>query len=314
MTVGATQAGWPVKTGELQNVLVDSTRWNGFKFRDDDIVVGTWSKSGTTLTQQILLELLSGGASDVLGVGASPWIEFRLMPDAVAIAEAIAQRRVLKTHLPLHALVFSPRAKYIYVGRDARDVLWSMHHHHSSFTPQAYEAFNSVPHRVGPPLAPPNPDIRAYYHEWLDKDGHPFWPFWAHVQSWWDARSLPNVLLVHFANLRRDLDGEIRRIAAFLDIPVDDHTWPTIIEHCGIDYMRRQAARVDFLDFIFQGGGNAFINKGTNGRWRDVLSESEVEKCDDIAARELTADCATWLRTGELPEDASLQTIRARIS
>ncbi len=314
MTVGVTQAGWPVKTGELQNVFVDSTRWNGFKFRDDDIVVGTWSKSGTTLTQQILLELLSGGATDVMGVGASPWIEFRLMPDAVAIAEAIAQRRVLKTHLPLHALVFSPRAKYIYVGRDARDVLWSMHHHHSSFTPQAYEAFNSVPNRVGPPLVPPNPDIRAYYHEWLDKNGHPFWPFWAHVQSWWNARSLPNVLLVHFANLRRDLGGEIRRIAAFLEIPVEDCAWPRIIEHCGIDYMRRQAARVDFLDFIFQGGGNAFINKGTNGRWRDVLSTSEIEKCDDIAARELTAGCAEWLRTGRLPEDAPLQTIGVGIS
>jgi len=37
---------WPQKTRELKSVLFDSTRWNGFPFRDDDIVVVTWSKTG----------------------------------------------------------------------------------------------------------------------------------------------------------------------------------------------------------------------------------------------------------------------------
>ncbi len=31
-----------------------------------------------------------------------------------------------KTHLPVDALVFSPEAKYLYIGRDGRDVIWSM--------------------------------------------------------------------------------------------------------------------------------------------------------------------------------------------
>ena len=299
----ATRTDWPVKTHEVQNVLVDSTRWNGFAFRDDDIVIGTWSKSGTTLMQQLVTELVFRGSADVMGAGLSQWIDFRLTPDAAQIAEAQTHRRVLKTHLPLPALVFSPRAKYLYIGRDARDVLWSMHHHHLSFTPQAYDAFNGLPNRVGAALVPPNPDIRAYYHEWLDKDGHPFWPFWSHVQGWWNARSLPNVLLVHFANLRKDLAAEARRIARFLAIDVDEGTWGTILAHCDIDYMRKQAASIEGFDFIFQGGGNTFINKGTNGRWRDVLSQAEIEKCDDIAARELTPQCATWLRTGRLLED-----------
>jgi aryl sulfotransferase len=299
--VTATRSDWPVKTQELQNAIVDSTRWNGFEFRDGDVIVGTWSKAGTTLTQQIIAELLTGGAGRALALSTSPWIEFRLMPNAVEIADAQTERRVLKTHLPLHALVFSPRARYIYIGRDARDVLWSMHHHHSSFTAQAYEAFNGVPNRVGPPLEPPNPDVRAYYHEWLDRDGHPFWPFWSHVRSWWNARHLPNVLLVHFANLRADLGGEARRIAAFLGVGIDERAWPAILEHCGIDYMRSQAKQVEFLDMIFRGGGETFIHKGTNGRWRDVLTQAEIDKCDAIAARELTPDCATWLRTGRLP-------------
>ena len=297
----ASQPRWPQKTRELQNVAMDSTRWNGFRFRDDDIIVATWSKTGTTLTQQIITQLVFEAPADVMGVAVSPWIEFRLTPDAVNVAEGLTHRRILKTHLPLDALVFSPKAKYIYIGRDARDVLWSIHHHHASFTAEAYSAFNSVPGRVGPPMEPPNQDIRAYYHEWLDRDGHPFWPFWAHVQSWWDARELPNVLLVHFANLKRDLVAEIMRIAGFLDIEVSKSLLPKILEHCSIDYMRRQAASTDFLNMIFIGGGATFINKGTNGRWKDVLSAADIKKCDDVAACNLSADCAHWLRTGELP-------------
>ena len=44
---------WPVKTRELHNHHFDCTVWNGFPFRDDDIVVGTYAKSGSTWTQQI---------------------------------------------------------------------------------------------------------------------------------------------------------------------------------------------------------------------------------------------------------------------
>jgi aryl sulfotransferase len=39
---------WPRKTREIQNCICDSTRWNGFNFRDDDIVIATYAKTGTT--------------------------------------------------------------------------------------------------------------------------------------------------------------------------------------------------------------------------------------------------------------------------
>jgi aryl sulfotransferase len=293
---------WPQKNQELQNVVLDSTKWNDFEYRDDDVVIASWAKAGTTLTQQIVAQLVFDGDPQIMGVAVSPWIEFRLTPDAARDAQGIPHRRVLKTHLPLHALVFSSQAKYIYIGRDPRDVVWSMHHHHSIFSPEAYRVFNSLPGRVGPPLAPPNPDVRAYYHEWLDKDGYPFWPFWSHVRSWWEARTLPNVLLVHFADLRRGLASEIRRIGTFLGIEVDERLLRRLLENCSMEHMRRQADKVDFIKMIFEGGGEAFIHKGTNGRWRDVLSEAEAKKCDDIAARELPADCVRWLATGVLPE------------
>ncbi|MFN8949077.1 MAG: hypothetical protein ACK5YG_15370 [Alphaproteobacteria bacterium] len=38
----------PRKTRENQGWLWDSTAWNGFRFRTDDIVVATDAKTGTT--------------------------------------------------------------------------------------------------------------------------------------------------------------------------------------------------------------------------------------------------------------------------
>ena len=32
--------------------------------------------------------------------------------------------------------------------------------------------------------------IRDYFVEWMEKDGHPFLPFWENVRSWWVMRAV----------------------------------------------------------------------------------------------------------------------------
>jgi aryl sulfotransferase len=41
-----------------RNVICDSARWDGFPFRDDDIVISTPPKCGTTWTQMICALLI----------------------------------------------------------------------------------------------------------------------------------------------------------------------------------------------------------------------------------------------------------------
>ena len=68
----------------------------------------------STWTQQIIGQLIFQGAEDVPVHEISPWLDLRVMPpETGAMLEAQTHRRFVKTHLPLDALVFSPKAKYI---------------------------------------------------------------------------------------------------------------------------------------------------------------------------------------------------------
>lgn len=300
---------WPRKTREMHNHHFDSTIWNDFDFRDDDIVIATYAKSGTTWTQQIVGQLISGGDPEVNVAEISPWLDLRVPGKAekLAAVEAQTNRRFLKTHLPVDALVFSPNAKYIFVARDGRDVVWSMYNHHSRANRKWYEILNDTPGRHGGPIEPPTPSVRQYFHDWLDHDGFPFWPFWDNVRSWWNLRNLPNVLLVHFAALKADLPGEIFRIARFLDIDIDAATVPAILEHCSFDWMKANAAKAAPLGGVFwDGGAETFIHKGTNGRWSDVLTAADNLKYGTRAHSELGAEAAHWLATGRLPQTAAV--------
>ena len=292
----------PEKTREFHNHHFDSTIWNELEFRDDDIVIATYAKSGTTWMQQIVGQMLFGGDPDLAVAEISPWLDLRIPPKEVKLplVEAQTHRRFLKTHLPVDALVFSPRAKYLYIGRDGRDVVWSFYNHHANANTAWYDALNETPGRVGPPIGPPPDDIRLYWREWLDQDGYPWWPFWENVRSWWAVRDLPNVLLVHFERLKRDMEGEMRRIAAFLQIQVDDSRWDTILEYCSFDWMKHNAAKsVPLGGAFWDGGAKVFINMGVNGRWKDTLTPEEVAEYERRARRELGENCARWLATGE---------------
>jgi aryl sulfotransferase len=289
---------WPKKVRELHNHHFDSTIWNELQFRDDDVVISTYAKSGTTWVQQIVAQLLFPGADGLEVAEMSPWLDLRVPPKAVKLplVEAQAHRRFLKTHLPVDALVFSPKAKYLYIGRDGRDVVWSMFNHHASANAAWYAALNDTPGLVGAPIAPPPASVHHYFHDWLARDGHPFWPFWENVRTWWATRTLPNVLLLHFAELKADLPTQIRRIAKFLSIAIDEARFPAIVERCSFAWMKAHATKsVPLGGAFWDGGAEAFIHKGVNGRWRDVLTAEDVAKYDARAKQELGEECARWL-------------------
>ncbi len=87
----------PSPTREYKNHHLDSTRWRAFKPRDDDIIVTTAYKSGTTWMQQILYLLIFKDTPDALPTAlVSPWIDARFhapIDEVVAGLEAETDRR-----------------------------------------------------------------------------------------------------------------------------------------------------------------------------------------------------------------------------
>ncbi|MCB0109619.1 MAG: sulfotransferase domain-containing protein [Caldilineaceae bacterium] len=306
----------PQVTHIYQNNNLDSTRWQHFQPRADDIVITTSIKSGTTWMQEIVRQLIFSGQEsaperDHVAVwDVSPWLEWRMIPCEAILERLNAQqhRRFIKSHLPLDGLPFFPQVKYIVVGRDARDVAMSLWNHYAEFTEGVFAGTNSLPERIGDPMPHPPSDIHAFWQDWISRgwfawecEGYPFWGNLHHTQTWWQYRHLPNILFVHYNDLKADLAGEIRRIADFLAIPLTDDALPAILPAVTLDAMRNREGRLnEGMAMSWKEGAKTFFFKGTNGRWQDVLSAEELQLYDEKAAQVLTPDCRAWLERGRV--------------
>jgi aryl sulfotransferase len=107
-------------------------------------------------------------------------------------------------------------------------------------------------------------------------------------------------MFIHFTNLKKDVPGEMRKIAGFLDIEIDENRWDPIVEYCTFDWMKANGQKtVSLGGALWEGGAQTFINKGVNGRWADVLTDAESTEYETLATEKLGPECAHWFATGE---------------
>ena len=291
-----------------QNHHMDSTRWNYFEHRPGDIIISTSYKTGTTWMQTIVAALLDPDVEVPLGaIDRSPWLDNRWVPLELMLNGLSAQtaRRFVKSHLPLDGLPYYNDAQYVVVARDPRDVFMSLLNHWGNHTPMFFQMLNNIPGRVGAPFPEFEGDIPTRWREWItrgwfawESDGYPYWSHLHHCATWWEYRRLPNIRLVHYADLLADLEGQMRGIAQYLGIDVPESRWPHVVSSCRFETMKRDAAVVaKGMEFSWKGGSDTFFHKGTNGRWRDVLTDADLALYAHAMQR-LPKDCARWLEEG----------------
>ncbi len=303
-------AAMPKKTREYdEHPIISGSRWQAYKHRVGDIVVTTSYKAGTTWMQTIVANLLYQDGNFPAPVSVmSPWLDMDLVPleDIVEGLEAQTGRRSIKTHLPLDGIPYFDTAKYIYVGRDGRDVFMSLWNHHSGYSEEMAEISKEKAEAFGRDFPIAYGDIHAMWQDWISKgwyawegDGYPYWSHLHHVQSWWNFRHLDNIHFVHFADLLADPEKAVRAVASFLDIEIDEAMMPGILERIAFGSMKKNFDQImPEAGEIWRGGGDVFMNKGTNGRWRGVLSAAELEQYEQAVRRTLTPDSAHWLEHG----------------
>ena len=290
--------------------VYDSARWDGWRARADDIIIATYAKVGTTWTQRIVSLLVFQTIEPVALQFVSPWPDAQVMPVAPMLeaAEALTHRRFFKAHLPHDALPIHEGVKMIHVARDGRDAALSLHNHLANFAPQMLAQFDERL-LADPKFAAPFPrfsdDPAEFFHLWLtdgdtDGDGDEGASFFHLENSWWAVRDNPDVLMVHYADLKADLFGEMRRIAAFLDIDVPESLWPSLVQAASLEAMRRDADSLGGMDAVFNGGAARFFNKGVNGRWQGVFAEADLALYDSKVRQVFAPELAEWLEHGRL--------------
>ncbi len=200
----------------------------GLAFRPDpsDVLIATYPKAGTTLTQQIVHGLRTGGDMDFDEITeVVPWIEVAHDTGLDLDAPQRAEPRAFKTHLSRD---LAPKGgRRIVVVRDPIDSLVSFYHFFSGW--------------VFEPGAVPIREFALDFAFHGSRSGR----YWEHLVSWWPERLDPDTLWLCFEDVVADLPAAAARIAAFLGLDPGHAHVDIAARQASIDFMRRHGSKFD---------------------------------------------------------------------
>lgn len=239
-----------------------------FATRPDDLFISSYPRSGTTWLQQILVVLAHDGDPGGTHISQhAPWFERNLALGTRRVGDfdALPAPRIFKSHLPLAWL---PRGgRYVYALRDGRDVAVSYYHlyrSHLGFTGD-FEAFLPL-FLAG----------RLQYGSWFK-----------HVAGWQQVAARPDVHLLRYEALQRDLAGEMRALSRFCGFGHDDARIATLAEQCSFAYMKARQDHFDHATETPHQGGMArgqFVRSGRSGGFTDYFDDAAIARFEREAA------------------------------
>jgi hypothetical protein len=300
-----------VAVRRYEAVVYDSSRWDGFELRPGDIVISTPPKCATTWTQMICALLILQEPQLPLPLDRlSPWIDMvtRARTEVFADLDAQTHRRFIKTHTPLDGIPKDPTVTYICVGRDPRDVALSMDHHIDNMDVGAFldarqraAAIDGI--ELGPlRRPPPRPDSeRDRFWQWVDDEtpstqiGSSLRRTVEHLQTFRDAPDDLDVVHLHFDDLKADLEGQMRDLAAHLAIEVDEDRWPALVEAATFESMRSRAETTVAAGRDHWIDPAAFFSRGTSGQWRDLLDDADLARYAARVRQLASDDLVGWV-------------------
>jgi hypothetical protein len=236
-----------------------------------DVFICSYFKSGTNWTMHIALQIaFRGGArfEHVHDVVAWPEVPERMrmavpVEDDRPRAASPTGLRVIKTHLALDAVPYSPAARYVAVVRDPKDVFVSSYHFMRA---------------VG--LGRAMPSVRRWLDVYLSPDAM-LGSWAAHLQSYWSARDRPNVLFLTYEQMRADLPGAVDKIAKLMGVDLTAEERAAVIEQCTFEHMKKIGAKFDPSGPPWASSKGAMIRRGERGKSGEMLSTADQQRIDD---------------------------------
>lgn len=256
------------KMGSVQGVpLPESTcdiwdQIHNFQAREDDILIATFPKAGTTWTQEIVdLIMLNGDVEKSMRAPCFvkvPFIDLNPKPmlSGVDAANAMKSPRLLKTHLPIQLVppsFWEKNVKVIYVARNAKDCMVSYFH---------FQRMNKTL---------PDPGTWNEYFSTFLAENVAWGSWFDHVIGWWKVKDKHQILYVFYEDMIEDPRREIRKISTFLGKELTEEVVDAIQHHTSFDAMKdNPMTNCSVLpSSIFDQSISPFIRKGKVGDWKN---------------------------------------------
>ena len=285
----ASKLGWAMRRRERRVAALDPLR--GYVPGPQDVFVATYPKSGTNWMLQVVHQLIHHGEGEFDHIhDVVPWPEAERSPwflrgHAVPLAaaddwtRAPEPLRAIKTHLPWERLPYDPRARYVVVIRDPKDVVVSSYH----FVRDAV-------------LGPAMPPVDAWYRMFLE--GSSLGGSWGvHAAGYWAQRHRPNVLVVSFKAMKRDLPGTVARVAAFLGVAASDEVLRRVCTRASFAHMKAIDHKFHLGRLIPWRAPGAMLRKGAEHGGAELLTLEQRRALDRRFAAEMR------LRGSDFPYD-----------
>ena len=313
--VPAQQSGWQGESlpygGFVRRYVTErNERWVGFEHRPGDVVISTRSKCGTTWLQMIGSMLVFGEAKLPRPLSEiSPWLDWDVEPIGVVRRRLAAQehRRVIKTHTPLDGLPLDDRVRYIVAGRRPLDVAVSQYHHSRNIDRVRFAELTGRPAEQSP-----DEPFGEWVQGWIFDDWESRGRLDSlsglvhHLNDAWVTRPGINVRLVHFDDLVADLDTQVRSLAAWLGIEVDEAVQKSLVDAATFSSMRSRSewAVPDRLGVL--ASRDAFFRGGRVGDGIRSATPEQVSATRERVADLAIPDVARWLLRTESQAEGSV--------
>jgi hypothetical protein len=256
--------------------------FRGYEPGHEDVFVMTYAKSGTNWMMQIAYQLIHHGKGDFDHIhSVVPWPDVKQMSPlmgkyAIPLEQAThgqtapERKRVIKTHFNWEMLPYSEKARYIAVIRDPKDVFVS-----------AYFFIRDTT------LGPAMPGVDTMYRLFVEGKflSGGSWPL--NAAGYWAQHCRPNVLVVSFASMKRDIEGTVRRVAAFLDISASDEVIRLVCEKAAFASMKLINHKFSPGRLIPWRAPSAMIRKGQQGGSGELLTLEQQRGIDAYCTAEL---------------------------
>uniref|UniRef100_A0A3Q0RC32 Sulfotransferase n=1 Tax=Amphilophus citrinellus TaxID=61819 RepID=A0A3Q0RC32_AMPCI len=241
-----------------------------FPFRDTDILIVSYPKSGTTWMQEIVTLIHTRGdpglSQTVENWKRAPWLEHYY--SSALLEASSATVRVITTHLPHHLLrptLQNSKAKIIYVSRNPKDVVVSFYHFHkmANFLPK--------PHSF--------PEFLTRFLE----STVPFGSWFDHIKGW-TSQINSNLLHVTYEEMSLDLHGTIKRISSFLQCPLVEDEVNNCVKHSSFSNMK-DSKMINYTlvpNEIMDHSKGCFMRKGKVGDWKNTFTEEENKQFESV--------------------------------